>query len=91
MAHRVFDEKDISLEIKEAKEERLDKQYYVEDNTNKKNTEESANDIIRKAESYLIKLKLSINKLSNSQIVEVRNKLKSLLNKTKTLAEITEL
>jgi uncharacterized protein (UPF0332 family) len=56
-----------------AKEERIDKQYYVETEQIVKVTKESCNEMILKAEDFLIKMKLLINELNNEKISSARN------------------
>src|SRR4030042_917242 len=56
-----------------AKEERIDKQYYVETQQIVKVTKESCNEMILKAESFLVKMKLLINELSNEKIKTARD------------------
>ena len=61
-----------------AKEERIDKQYYV---TSKKNfilTKESAEDMAKKAEDFLIKIKLLMAELKNEQMDNLRENFRSL-------------
>ncbi len=55
-----------------AKEERIDKQYYVESQQTSLVTEDSSKDIISKAETFLIKIKLLINQLTNENILSIR-------------------
>ncbi len=71
---KLFGRKDMFKLISFAKEERIDKQYYV---TSKKNfvlTRESAKDMLMKAEDFLVKMKLIIAEVRNEQIDDVRKK-----------------
>ena len=55
-----------------AKKERIDKQYYV---TSKKDftlTKESAQDMLSKAEEFIIQMRLLIDRLSNEDIKRLR-------------------
>ncbi len=70
---RLFGNKDMVKVISWAKEERIDKQYYVETRQIIKVTKELCNDMILKAEDFLIKMKLLINELNNEKIYSVRN------------------
>ena len=56
-----------------AKEERIDKQYYVETQQIVKVTKESYNDMILKAEDFLVQMKLLINELGNEKISSARD------------------
>jgi len=60
--------------ISSAKEERIDKQYYVTSEKNFVLTKESAEDMVKKAEDFLLKMKLSITDLKNEQIENLREK-----------------
>ena len=51
-----------------AKRERIDKQYYVDFTL----TKESARDLIKKAETFLIKMKLIIKNIKNDEILSMR-------------------
>src|SRR3990167_9194596 len=70
---KLFDNKEMVKIISWAKEERIDKQYYVETQQIVKVTEESCNDMVVKAEDFLVKIKLLINELSNEKINSARN------------------
>jgi len=70
--NRLFGSKDLVKIISWAKEERIDKQYYVETQQIVKVTQESCNEMILKAEDFLVKMKLLINELSNEKINSVR-------------------
>ncbi len=70
---KLFENKDLVKIISWAKEERIDKQYYVETQQIVKVTKESCNEMILKAEDFLVKLKLLISELSNEKINSVRD------------------
>ena len=55
-----------------AKEERIDKQYYVETQQIVKVTKGSCNEMILKAEGFLVKMKLLINEIGNEKINSAR-------------------
>ena len=63
-----------------AKEERIDKQYYVETQQIVKVTKESCNEMILKAEDFLVKIKLLISELSNEKINSARDSFTKLLS-----------
>jgi len=79
----LFDEllknKELVKVISWAKEERIDKQYYVETQQIVKVTKESCNEMILKAEDFLVKMKLLISELSNEKISSARNASTTLL------------
>jgi len=64
-----------------AKEERIDKQYYVESRQIVKATKESCNDMVIKSEDFLIKTKLLISQLNNQKIDLIRNSFNNLFEK----------
>jgi len=66
--NKLFNEKEMFKIISFAKKERIDKQYYVESQQISKINKESCNDMIIKAEDFLIKMKLLISKLSHNHI-----------------------
>src|SRR3989344_9398826 len=57
---KLFEEKELVKIIFWAKEERIDKQYYVETQQIAEVTNESCNEMILKAEDFLVKMKLLI-------------------------------
>lgn len=65
---RLFEKKELVKIISWAKEERIDKQYYVETQQIVKVTKESCNEMILKAEDFLVKMKLLIKELNNEKI-----------------------
>ena len=77
---KLFDNKEMVKIISWAKEERIDKQYYVETQQIVKVTEESCNEMMLKAEDFLVKMKLLISELSNEKINSVRDNFMNLLN-----------
>jgi len=74
---RLFNRNDLFGIISFAKKERIDKQYYV---TTEKDilTKESAEDIYKKAENFLIQIKILINELHTENIEKIRKKFASL-------------
>ncbi len=76
---KLFDKLDLVKIVSWAKGERIDKQYYVETQQIIKVTKESCNEIILKAEDFLIKMKLLINEVGNEKINSVREDFNKLL------------
>lgn len=74
---KLFGRDDLFRIISFAKEERIDKQYYV---TSKQNFlgKESAQDMLSKAETFIIQIKLMIQNLKNEDINSVREKFRSI-------------
>ncbi|MFA6022786.1 MAG: HEPN domain-containing protein [Candidatus Pacearchaeota archaeon] len=77
---RLFADKDLVKTISWAKEERIDKQYYVETQQIIKVTKESCNEMILKAEDFLVKMKLFISEVNNEKISSVRSSFVELLS-----------
>ena len=73
----LFGKMDLFTPISEAKEERIDKQYYV---TTEKNelTKEIAEELSINAEGFVVKMKLFIKDLGNEEIDDYRKKLQEL-------------
>ena len=71
--NKLFDDKELVKIISWAKEERIDKQYYVETQQIVKVTKESCNEMILKAEDFLVKIKLLISELSNEKVNSARD------------------
>ena len=76
----LFNEKEMFKIISFAKEERIDKQYYVENQQASKTSKESCNDMILKAEDFLVKMKLLISRTGNEKIESVRASFQKLLS-----------
>ena len=74
----LFNEESLYRIISFAKEERIDKQYYVESHQIIKVTKESCKNMVLKSEDFLVKMKLLISKLSNEKINSIRNSFESL-------------
>lgn len=77
--NRLFGNKELVKTILWAKGERIDKQYYVETQQIVKVTKESCNEMILKAEDFLVKMKLIISELNNEKIYSVRKSFKDML------------
>jgi uncharacterized protein (UPF0332 family) len=76
---KLFENKDLVKIISWAKEERIDKQYYVETQQIIKATKESCNEMILKAENLLVQMKLLISEISNEKINSARESFVKLL------------
>jgi len=72
--NRLFGRTDLFKMISFAKDERIDKQYYVTSAL----TKQSAQDMFTKAEEFLVQVKLIIRKLGTKEIESIREKLKIL-------------
>ncbi|MEK6878510.1 MAG: HEPN domain-containing protein [Nanoarchaeota archaeon] len=77
---KLFNNKDLTKIIFWAKDERIDKQYYIETQQIVKVTKESCNEMMLKAEDFLVKMKLIIGELSNDKINSVRKSFIELLS-----------
>ena len=73
---KLFRRKDLFKIISFAKEERIDKQYYVTSEKNFVLTKESAEDMVVKAEDFLVKMKLIISEINNEEIENIRSEFK---------------
>jgi len=76
---RLFNNPDLTKIVLWAKGGRIDKQYYVETQQIVKVTKESCNEMILKAEDFLIKMKLLISEVSNEKIKLIRENFNKLL------------
>ena len=71
---KLFEITELFETISSAKKERIDKQYYVGSKDNLILTKESAQDLLSKAEDFLVKIKLMIKDLRNEEIKKLREK-----------------
>ena len=69
---KLFDNKELAKTALWAKGERIDKQYYIETQQIVKVTRESCNEMVLKAEDFLLKIKLIIKEISNEKISSIR-------------------
>lgn len=76
---KLFGNKELTKIVLWAKEERIDKQYYVETQQIIKVIKESCNEMIIKAEDFLLRLKIIINEIGNEKINEIRKSFEGLL------------
>jgi uncharacterized protein (UPF0332 family) len=74
----LFD-KELAKIITQAKNERIDKQYYIETQQNTQISEQSCQEMFREAEKFLVKIKLIISNLKNERISKIRESFKILI------------
>jgi uncharacterized protein (UPF0332 family) len=72
---KLFRRDDLLETICFAKNERIDKQYYVDSTL----TKESAMELVKKAETFLVEMKLLIAGIKTGEINEIRDRLKMML------------
>jgi len=75
----LFENNELFKIISKAKEERIDKQYYVQSKQLAMLTENSTKDLFMNAESFLINIKSIINNLTNDRIKTLRSTLLRLI------------
>jgi hypothetical protein len=75
----LFVEEDLSKIILSAKEERIDKQYYVTDKDNFQLNKESTEEMVKGAEDFLVELKLIIEKTGTNETNNYREKFSELI------------
>jgi uncharacterized protein (UPF0332 family) len=71
----LFGKTNLEKNLLEAKQERIDKQYYVTDEESYKKLQRDAKIMISKAENFTIEIKLLIGSLNSIKISEIRKKL----------------
>ncbi len=69
----LFSEQELFRLISDAKEERIDRQYYVTTEKDE-STRQSAQELLLNAESFSVKMRLAIKNLNNDDIDAVREK-----------------
>ncbi len=77
---KLFDRINLSKIIFSAKEERIDKQYYVTSKHNFVLTKESAQEMCTKAENFLIQMKLLVKEMNIEKKEKIRKDFVSLFN-----------
>lgn len=78
---RLFNEEELYKIISFAKEERIDKQYYVESQQDSKLNKESCADMIMKAEDFIVEIKVIIGRLNNEDIASLRESFEKLIER----------
>ena len=76
LLQKLFDRKDLSDTMSFAKKQRIDKQYYVGSKEDVKLIKDDTETMIKKAEEFIIQIRLIIEKLSLTEIKTARNKFK---------------
>ena len=79
LLNNLFNKKDLFKMISFAKEERIDKQYYIEAQQKFELTNDSCKYITLKVEDFLVKIKLFINEMNNKDIDIIRKSFQNLL------------
>ena len=74
----LFGDKELTEIVKFAKTERIDKQYYVEAEQISKATEKSCDEMVHKAENFLVKMKVLISNLTNDKVIDARKQFNGL-------------
>ncbi len=82
LLNTLIDAKDLFRLISFAKEERIDKQYYVETKGGLELTKETCEDMVAKAENYLVKIKLLVGRINNDDVASIRAKFLRLFKET---------
>ncbi|UZE94173.1 MAG: HEPN domain-containing protein [Candidatus Pacearchaeota archaeon] len=75
---KLFNKEDLFKIISFAKEERIDKQYYIISEKNIPLIIESSKDILKKAEDFLIQIKIFIKNLNIQNIEDLRKNFENL-------------
>jgi len=69
---KLFGYRDLAKIALWAKEERIDKQYYVETQQIIKVTKESCSEMIVKAENFFLKVRIILKKINNAKVSSIR-------------------
>lgn len=80
LLEEIFNLESLYKIIEKAKEERIDKQYYVE-TKGAILEKESAKETLENAEDFLMQIKILIESLTNEQITKFRNKFREIIEK----------
>jgi len=75
---KLFHLKNLRKILSNAKKEREDKQYYVNEGVDPGATKNDTNQMIKDAEKFVLDIKVHINKLNISDIDEIRKEYNSL-------------
>ena len=75
----IFDKEGLHNTIIQAKEERIDKQYYVTTEEGSPNLEE-AEKLTKSAEKFLLQIQLLLKEINNIEITQIRQKFESQTN-----------
>jgi len=78
LLRNLFGQEELYKSISKAKEERIDKQYYVSSKKAEVETKESAEKMLRDAEKFITEIKLIIRKMNASDIENIRKKFETI-------------
>lgn len=78
LLRNLFGQESLHKSISKAKEERIDRQYYVSSKKTEEETKESAEKMLKDAEKFITEIKLIIRKMNTSDIENIRKKLESI-------------
>jgi len=76
---RVFNRPELFKIVSFAKEERIDKEYYVTSKKSSALPKGSARDMVLNAETFLVQVKMIIEDLKNEEIIRLRDKFNKML------------
>ena len=71
--NELFGDKELWHMIKWAKEERIDKQYYIQTSQVDKITKESCGDMILKTENFSLKMRVIATEMNNKEVLDIRD------------------
>lgn len=78
LLNKLFQDPELAKIILNAKEERIDKQYYVNASQDLKLSKESTKEMITKAEDFIIDIRLITNRIANQDINKIRAELSNI-------------
>jgi len=78
LLRNLFVQEELYKSISKAKEERIDKQYYVSSKKTEEETKESTEKMLKDAEKFITEIKLIIRKMNASDIENIRKKFESI-------------
>jgi uncharacterized protein (UPF0332 family) len=78
LLRNLFGQEELYKSISKAKEERIDKQYYVSSKKAEVETKESAEKMLKDAEKFITEIKLIIRKMNASDIENIRKKFETI-------------
>lgn len=78
LLRNLFGQEELYKTISKAKEERIDKQYYVSSKKTEEETKESAEKMLKDAGKFITEIRLIIRKMNASEIEGMRKKFESI-------------
>jgi uncharacterized protein (UPF0332 family) len=78
LLRNIFGREELYKSISKAKEERIDKQYYVSTKKTEAETKGSAEKMLKDAEKFITEIKLIIRKMNTSDIEDIRKRFESI-------------